>query len=51
MDVEAPGLANATAPQQLQSAIDAITERASLGVRAWERLLEFIELRAAAEEE
>lgn len=43
--------ASTTAPAQLQSALDVISERASFGVRTWQRLLEFIELRAAAEEE
>jgi hypothetical protein len=38
-------------PENLQQALHAIAERAAMGVRTWQRLLEFIDLRATAEEE
>eukprot|EP01043_Picozoa_sp_COSAG02_P066196 COSAG02_NODE_10222_length_1992_cov_3.477021_1_plen_170_part_10 len=38
-------------PKTLQEALHAIADRAAMGVRTWQRLLEFIALRATAEEE
>jgi uncharacterized protein YdbL (DUF1318 family) len=38
-------------PEGLRRALHAIGERAATGVRTWQRLLEFIDLRATAEEE
>ena len=38
-------------PEGLRRALHAIGERAAMGVRTWQRLLEFIDLRATAEEE
>ena len=38
-------------PENLERALRAIADRAAMGVRTWQRLLEFIALRATAEEE
>lgn len=37
--------------EELERALHAVAERAAMGVRTWQRLLEFVDLRATAEEE